>query len=71
VVNTSPEPISNVIVSTGEDVVTGGLLLLIFANPVAAAVIAVVLLCLSIYGLWKGFKMFRQFFPKPQAALKD
>jgi Domain of unknown function (DUF4126) len=71
VVNTSPEPVSNVIVSTGEDVVTGGLLLLVFANPVAAAVIAVVLLCFSIYGLWKGYKMFRQVFPKPQAALKD
>ena len=64
-VNTSPEPVSNVIVSTGEDVVTGGLLLLVFANPVAAAIIAVVLLALAIWGLWKGYRLFRRVFPKP------
>ncbi len=63
-VNTSPEPVSNVIVSTGEDVVTGGLLLLVFANPVAAAIIAVVLLALAIWGLWKGYRLFRRVFPK-------
>jgi hypothetical protein len=63
-VNTSPEPISNIVVSTGEDIVTGGLLLLVFANPIAAASIAVVLLTLSIYGLWKGYRYFRKIFPK-------
>lgn len=41
-VNTSPEPFSNVAVSTVEDVATGGLLVLALANPVAAVVIAVV-----------------------------
>lgn len=64
-VNTSPEPVSNVIVSTVEDVATGGLLMLAFANPVAAAVIAVALLLLAIYGLWKGYRLFRRAFPKP------
>jgi hypothetical protein len=44
VVNTSPEPVSNVIVSTGEDVVTGGALVAALASPVAAMVIAVLLL---------------------------
>ena len=39
-VNASPEPFSNVIVSTGEDVATGGLLALSIANPIAAAIIA-------------------------------
>ncbi len=63
-VNTSPEPVSNVVVSTGEDVVTGGLLLLVFANPVAAAIIAAVLLTLAIWGLWKGYRLFRRVFPK-------
>jgi hypothetical protein len=67
-VNTSPEPVSNLLVSTGEDVATTGLLVLAFANPVAAAVIAVLLLCLSIYGLWKGYKLFRRVFPKPEAG---
>src|SRR5512139_1349994 len=36
-VNASPEPFSNVVVSTGEDVVTAGLLALAIANPIAAA----------------------------------
>jgi Domain of unknown function (DUF4126) len=64
-INTSPEPVSNVLMSTAEDVVTGGLLALAFANPVAAAVIAVVLLALAIWGLWVGYRMFRRVFPKP------
>ena len=64
-VNTSPEPVSNIVVSTVEDVATGGLLVLAFANPVAAAIIASALLLLAIYGLWKGYRMFRRVFPKP------
>ena len=40
VVNTSPEPFSNVAVSTGEDVATTGLLYLALSNPVAAIAIA-------------------------------
>ena len=48
-VNTSPEPVSNVIVSTAEDVTTGGLLALAIAYPVAAAVIAALLVVLSIW----------------------
>ena len=70
-INTSPEPVSNVVMSTGEDVVTGGLLLLVFANPVAAAVIAVVLLTLAIYGLWRGYKIFRRVFPKPKPSRRE
>jgi hypothetical protein len=65
-VNTSPEPVSNVILSTAEDVVTGGLLALAFANPVAAAAIALVLLALAIWGLWAGYRAFRRVFPKPE-----
>ena len=66
-VNTSPEPFSNVVVSAVEDVATGGLLVLAFANPVAALVIAVVLLALAIWGLWAGYRAFRRLFPKPEA----
>ena len=40
VVNTSPEPFSNVAVSTGEDVATTGLLYLALSNPIAAIAIA-------------------------------
>jgi hypothetical protein len=66
-INTSPEPVSNVLMSTAEDIVTGGLLALAFANPVAAAVIALVLLALAIWGLWAGYRLFRRWFPKPGA----
>jgi hypothetical protein len=44
VVNTSPEPFSNVAVSTFEDILSGGLLALAFAFPAGAAVIALLLL---------------------------
>ena len=64
-VNTSPEPFSNVVVSTVEDVTTGGLLVLAFANPVAALFIALILLGLAIWGLWAGYRAFRRMFPKP------
>jgi hypothetical protein len=46
-VNASPEPFSNVVVSTAEDVATGGLLALAIANPIAAAIIALGLVALS------------------------
>ena len=48
-VNVSPEPFSNVIVSTAEDVATGGLLALAIANPIAAAIIALGLVLLSLW----------------------
>jgi len=48
-VNASPEPFSNVLVSTAEDVATGGLLALAIANPIAAALIALILVLLSLW----------------------
>lgn len=48
-VNASPEPFSNVIVSTGEDIATAGLLGLAIANPIAAALIALILVILSLW----------------------
>ena len=48
VVNASPEPFSNVVVSTGEDVATGGMLALAFADPVAATAVALILVCVAI-----------------------
>jgi hypothetical protein len=48
-VNASPEPFSNVIVSTAEDIATGGLLALAIANPIAAAIIALGLVALSLW----------------------
>jgi len=48
-VNASPEPFSNIVVSTGEDVATAGLLGLAIADPLAAALIAIILVILSIW----------------------
>jgi hypothetical protein len=51
VVNASPEPFSNIAVSTGEDIATGGLLVLVLANPAIAIVIAIGLVIITIYAL--------------------
>jgi hypothetical protein len=73
VVNASPEPFSNVAVSTAEDVATGGMLYLVFAYPVAAGLIAVLLLGLAIWLLLAARRVIRQFFgqdkppPAPEA----
>lgn len=65
-VNTSPEPVSNIMLSTAEDVVTGSLLALAFANPVIAAVIAVLLLGLAIWGLFAAKRALSRFLsPEP------
>ena len=48
-VNASPEPFSNIALSTAEDVVTGGLLALAIANPIAAALIALIIAILSLW----------------------
>jgi hypothetical protein len=67
-VNTSPEPFSNVLLSTAEDVVTGGLLALAFANPLVAAAIAIALLVLVVWGLLKARRAIRNFLnPEPAA----
>ncbi|WP_343346367.1 DUF4126 domain-containing protein [Sphingomicrobium sp. XHP0239] len=49
VVNASPEPVSNVVVSTVEDVATGGLLAMAILNPVAAAIVAALVVGLTFY----------------------
>lgn len=70
-VNTSPEPVSNVVLSTAEDVVTGGLLALAFANPVVAGVIAVALLVLVVWGLFKAKRAIKNFLNPEQQAKVD
>ncbi|MFM9977685.1 MAG: DUF4126 domain-containing protein [Sphingomonadaceae bacterium] len=41
VINASPEPVSNIVVSAGEDVTSAGLLALTLASPIGAAIVAV------------------------------
>ena len=59
-VNTSPEPFSNIIVSTAEDVATGGLLALAIANPIAAALIAIGLVLLSLWLVFEARRALRR-----------
>lgn len=59
-VNTSPEPVSNAVVSTGEDIASGALLFLAFAHPVAALVVASVLLVLCLLLVYKGYGLWRK-----------
>ena len=60
-VNASPEPYSNIAVSTMEDVATGGLLALAIANPIAAAVIAAILVFLSIWLVYAARRALKRF----------
>jgi hypothetical protein len=68
-VNASPEPVSNIVVSTGEDVATAGLLALAIANPVVAAIIAVLLVGLSVWLVIKARRFLRRLLePKRRPA---
>jgi hypothetical protein len=68
-VNASPEPFSNVVVSTGEDVATAGLLGLAIANPVAAVLIALILVILSLWLVLAARRMLKRILePKRRSA---
>lgn len=62
VANTSPEPFSNIALSTVEDVATTGLLYLAYTNPVAAGVVAAVLLVLAIALMVIAWRVLRRIF---------
>ena len=66
VVNASPEPFSNVAVSTGEDIVTGGLLYLVLQQPMAAGLVAVALLLGAIALLIAVRRMLQPLFAVPK-----
>lgn len=60
VVNTSPEPFSNVALSGLEDVATAGLLWLAYEYPAIAGGIALVLLALTAAILWLAHRIIRR-----------
>ena len=64
VVNTSPEPVSNIVVSSTEDVASAGLLYLVYANPVAAGIVALVLAILAIALLLLAMRVLGPLFGK-------
>jgi len=61
-VNTSPEPFSNIAVSTLEDITVGGLLWLALAHPLAALAVVIVLVVLALWLLPKLFRFARTLF---------
>ena len=67
VVNASPEPFSNVVVSTAEDVVTGGLLYLAYQYPVAAGGVALLLLALAIALILVARRILKRIFGRQPA----
>jgi len=69
-VNASPEPFSNIAVSTVEDVATAGLLWTAYEYPYVAGGIAVGLLALTIALLLMARRVLKQLFGRPRAAPK-
>ncbi|WP_188235843.1 DUF4126 domain-containing protein [Sphingopyxis sp. LK2115] len=71
VVNVSPEPVSNAVVSTGEDVATGGLIALAIAFPPLAVVIAVLLAIGAVMVIVALRRLLRNIQTKLKKALGD
>jgi hypothetical protein len=67
-VNVSPEPFSNIAVSTAEDVATGGLLALAIANPIAALLIALILVVLSLWLVLAARRLLKRLLPQPRRS---
>lgn len=62
VVNASPEPVSNVVASSAEDVVTFGLLYVVYEYPYVAGVVALILLGLTVWLLLLARRVIRNIF---------
>lgn len=62
VANTSPEPFSNIAMSTVEDVATTGLLFLAYSYPGAAGAVALVLLALTVWLLLLARRVLKRMF---------
>ncbi len=67
VVNTSPEPFSNIAVSSGEDVVTGGLLFLALSHPASAIIVALILLVAGLFAIMIVRRLLKKLFT-PEAV---
>lgn len=61
-VNTSPEPFSNVALSAAEDVTAVGALWLVLENPMAALAVAAVVALLSLLLLYASWRLLRRLF---------
>ena len=59
-INTSPEPVTNIAASSGEDVAVAGVVSLAAFHPEAALIIAAVLLLLGLIGVYVAFRFIRR-----------
>jgi hypothetical protein len=59
-INTSPEPVTNIAASSGEDVAVAGVVSLAAFHPVAALVIAGVLLVVGLVSVYFAFRAIRR-----------
>jgi hypothetical protein len=64
IANASPEPVSNIVLSSIEDVVTAGGLWLVLAFPAAAFVVALLLAALAAALIFVAAKMWRRIRPR-------
>lgn len=71
VINTSPEPVTNIAASTAEDVATGGLLALAFNFPVVAGAVALGLLALALWLLLTARTVLKRLFGRGGPASKN
>ena len=68
VINASPEPVSNIAMSTAEDVATLGLMWFVYEYPWASAGVAAVLLALAIGMVLAVRRVLRRIFRRNQDA---
>jgi hypothetical protein len=59
-INTSPEPVTNIAASSGEDVAVASVVSLAAFHPEAAMIIAGVLLILGLIGVYFAFRLIRR-----------
>ncbi len=69
-VNTSPEPVSNLVASTAEDVLVGGLLALVLAYPLVALGTVLVLVATALWLLPKLVRFIRRVFARLGGAAR-
>jgi hypothetical protein len=67
VVNASPEPFSNIVLSSIEDIATAAGLWLVLAHPATAAVVALCLLALAVALVLLAWRVWRRLRPRRSA----
>jgi hypothetical protein len=66
-INTSPEPVTNIAASSGEDVAVAGVVSLAVFHPTAALIVAGVLLVVGIISVYFAFRAIRRGFVRFRA----